>query len=93
MSQENKKHLVDCICKELGISLADLARELQITRSAINDWKRKGVDIPVEHCKYLDTRLKSVFSSISCVEMRPMDWNKYWPELAQQDQTNSKDAA
>ena len=93
MTQEQKKHLVDRICSALGISLAELARELSITRSAINDWKKKNADIPVEHCKYLESRLVAVSSPITCIDMRPSDWEKYWPELTKQGQTNSEEAA
>ena len=35
--------------------------------------------IPAEHCKDIEQ-----FSAgqVTCQEMRPMDWHKYWPELA-----------
>lgn len=85
--------MVDLICSTLGISLAGLARELRITRSAINDWKSKGIDIPAVHCKYLEGRLKQKSSSINCMDMRPNDWQTWWPELAHKEQTDSEKAA
>jgi len=35
--------------------------------------------IPAEHCKSIEQ-----FSAgqVPCQEMRPADWQKYWPELA-----------
>ena len=85
MSMDQKQHLVDRICSSLGVSLAGLARELNITRSAIGDWKKRGIDIPIEHCKYLEGRLKQSSVPITCADMRPNDWHKYWPELAKQE--------
>lgn len=78
MNQEYK-HIVDRICAALGISLADLSRDLKITRSAVNEWKRKNAYIPVEHCKYLENRLRGTSDPLTCIDMRPGDWDKYWP--------------
>jgi len=91
MHQEHKEHLVDRICSALGVSQAELARELKITRSAINDWKKKGTNIPSKHCKYLEGRLIANSSPINCIDMRPSDWIKYWPELAQVEQKKSEE--
>lgn len=35
--------------------------------------------IPAEHCKAIE---KFSEGQVSCMEMRPDDWHKYWPELA-----------
>ncbi|MBS0496111.1 MAG: helix-turn-helix domain-containing protein [Proteobacteria bacterium] len=87
------KHIVDRICLALGVSLAQLARDLGITRSAINDWKSKNVPIPTKHCAFLENRLKNTSDQLTRVDMRPNDWHEIWPELATQEQTESETAA
>ena len=36
--------------------------------------------IPAEHCKAIE---RFTGGAVTCQEMRPHDWHKYWPELAQ----------
>ena len=45
--------------------------------------------IPAEHCKAIEA-----FSdgAVTCQEMRPTDWHKYWPELATQTQPTTQGA-
>jgi DNA-binding transcriptional regulator YdaS (Cro superfamily) len=43
--------------------------------------------IPAEHCKAIEAFSDGV---VTCQEMRPTDWHKYWPELAQ---TTPQDAS
>lgn len=35
--------------------------------------------IPADHCKAIE---KFSGGEVTCIEMRPDDWHKYWPELA-----------
>jgi DNA-binding transcriptional regulator YdaS (Cro superfamily) len=35
--------------------------------------------IPAEHCKAIEQLSGGL---VTCQEMRPNDWQKYWPELA-----------
>jgi DNA-binding transcriptional regulator YdaS (Cro superfamily) len=35
--------------------------------------------IPAEHCKAIEQLSDGL---VTCQEMRPLDWQKYWPELA-----------
>ena len=35
--------------------------------------------IPAEHCKTIESLSGG---EVTCPEMRPLDWHKYWPELA-----------
>jgi len=87
------KHMVDRICGALGITLAQLARDLGITRSAINDWKKKGVHIPSEYCALLENKLKNTSDPLTKIDMRPDDWQKWWPDLATQESAKSEEAA
>lgn len=77
--------MVDRVCIALGISLAALARELNLSRSAINDWKNRKADIPSEHCKKIVAMLEGTSDPLTCMDLRPNDWHVWWPELSQQD--------
>jgi DNA-binding transcriptional regulator YdaS (Cro superfamily) len=39
--------------------------------------------IPAEHCKTIESLTGG---EVTCPEMRPLDWHKYWPELTAQAQ-------
>ena len=43
--------------------------------------------IPAEHCKAIEEFSEG---QVSCREMRPTDWHKYWPELAKVVQVTAK---
>jgi DNA-binding transcriptional regulator YdaS (Cro superfamily) len=45
--------------------------------------------IPAEHCKAIEAFSDGV---VTCQEMRPTDWHKYWPELATQSQAAEQGA-
>lgn len=55
-----------------------LAELLDVKRSAIGNWKVRG--IPAEHCQAI-VRLTS--GAVRLQELRPNDWAAYWPELAE----------
>jgi len=83
------QHMVDRIASALGTSLAGLARELKVTRSAINDWKARGADIPTQHCKTIVAMLAETSDPLTCIDLRPNDWHIWWPELAQQEKSQA----
>lgn len=62
-----------------GRSLA-VAQVLGVTPPVVSDWVTGKKAIPAEHCK---TIYALTDGSVTCQEMRPNDWQKYWPELAQ----------
>lgn len=55
--------------------LADL---LGVSVAAIGNWKVRGV--PVEHCFAIEQATKG---AVTRKDLRPDDWQKYWPELDQ----------
>ena len=58
---------------------AELARHLSVTVGAIGNWKARGV--PIEYCPDIE-RLTA--RKVSRQDLRPDDWQRIWPELADQ---------
>lgn len=67
---------------ERGRAVA-VARALDIAQSFVSKMANGEKDIPAEHCKAIE---KLTGGEVTCREMRPMDWHKYWPELTAQAQ-------
>jgi len=82
---------VERIVSALKITKKELADRFDISKGAVNSWGIEG--IPSEYCATIEGWLKETSDPLSRIDMRPDDWHKWWPELAQQDQTNTKDAA
>ena len=70
--------LNDWMNKERGRSLA-VARVLGVTPPVVSDWSQGKKAIPAQHCKAI---VQFTAGEVTCQEMRPTDWQKYWPELA-----------
>ena len=68
----------DWINKERGRSLA-VARVLGVSPPVVSDWSLGKKAIPAQHCKAI---VAFTAGEVTCQEMRPTDWQKYWPELA-----------
>lgn len=64
--------------KQRGRSMA-IARLLDVTQPVVSDWVKGKKSIPAHHCKAIE---KFSGGEVTCIEMRPDDWHKYWPELA-----------
>jgi DNA-binding transcriptional regulator YdaS (Cro superfamily) len=64
--------------------LADL---LGVSVAAIGNWKVRGV--PVEHCFAIEQATKG---EVTRKDLRPDDWLKIWPELAQATATTAQAA-
>jgi len=58
-------------------SQAALAGLCGVSKGAITQWKATGA-IPAKHCKTIAAQ-----AGADCRELRPNDWQKFWPELAQ----------
>lgn len=58
---------------------ANLADRLGVTPSAIGNWKKRGV--PLEYCTAIE-RLTG--AQVTRRDLRPADWQDFWPELANQ---------
>lgn len=67
---------MDTACALLG-GRVKLAEKLGVERTAIGNWKTRG--IPAEHCQEI---LRLTSGRVTLQQMRPNDWHKYWPELA-----------
>lgn len=59
---------------------ARLAARLSVKPSAVGNWKVRGV--PIEHCPAIE-RLTA--GQVTRRDLRPDDWARIWPELAEQD--------
>lgn len=79
--------IIDRVVHALNITKSELARKLNISKSAINFWRIHG--IPSEHCSTLELWLKDTKDPLTRIDMRPDDWHKWWPELEQQDSKES----
>lgn len=57
-----------------------LARFIDVPPSFVSKIVAGEKAIPAEHCKAIEAFTNG---AVTCQEMRPTDWHKYWPELAQ----------
>lgn len=69
----------DWVNMQRGRSLA-VARHLGVTPPVVSDWCTGQKSIAAIHCKAIEN---FTGGAVTCQEMRPNDWHKYWPELAQ----------
>lgn len=58
-----------------------LAEAIGVPQSFVSKMVNGEKAIPAEHCKSIE---RITAGAVTCEEMRPHDWHKYWPELAQQ---------
>ena len=69
---------------DLAISLVGgqvrLAESLGVRQQTVSYWRKAGV--PVEHCAAIE-RLTG--GRVTRRDLRPEDWARIWPELAEQD--------
>ena len=75
-------NLKNWIEAERGRAMA-LAKAIDVSQAFVSNIVNGDKAIPAEHCKAIEA-----FSdgAVTCQEMRPNDWHKYWPELATQSQ-------
>lgn len=57
-----------------------LAKAIEVPPSFVSKMVNGEKAIPAEHCKAIE---QFTGGAVTCQEMRPNDWHKYWPELAQ----------
>ena len=74
--------------QERGRAMA-LSRFIDVPPSFVSKMVSGEKAIPAEHCKTIE-----VFSGgvVTCQEMRPNDWQKYWPELPPPPATSAQAA-
>lgn len=68
---------------------AAVAKTLGITQPVVSDWVTGKKSIPAERCKAIERMSGGL---VTCKEMRPFDWHKYWPELAELPATQAQAA-
>lgn len=64
--------------RKVGGSLSELARDIGVSRATLNQWKKRG-EVPVRYCVQIEQLSNG---AISRKDLRPKDWQLYWPELA-----------
>lgn len=57
-----------------------MAKALDVGQPVVSNWRRRGSTIPAEHCSTIE-RLTG--GAVTRNALRPDDWKKIWPELAQ----------
>lgn len=58
---------------------AEMARSLRLPAPCVNDWVIGKRPVPPKHCQAIE-RLTS--GQVTRKDLRPNDWQNYWPELA-----------
>lgn len=56
-----------------------LSRFIDVPPSFVSKMVSGEKAIPAEHCKAIES---FTGGEVTCQDMRPNDWHKYWPELA-----------
>lgn len=69
----------DWVNGQRGRSLA-IAQALGVTPPVVSDWVTGKKGIPLERCVQIERATEGV---VSRKELRPDDWQNFWPELAQ----------
>lgn len=79
------KHPIEQAAEIAGSEKA-LADWLGVTKAAVWQWKQDGRQTPVRHCQEIERRTAGV---VTCRDLRPKDWQLFWP-LATQSQTTQE---
>jgi len=72
------EYLINRITAALNITQAELGRRLKASKSAVNNWRITG--IPSEYCKDIELMLVNTTDPMTCKDLRPDDWFKWWPD-------------
>ena len=70
----------DWVKGERGRSLA-VAQAVGVSPPVVSDWVVGKKAIAAEHCKTIE---RFTGGEVTCRDMRPHDWHKYWPEQVMQ---------
>lgn len=69
---------------------AGLARKLAVSPSLVSQWRNGTRPIPFERCPQIEAVTDGL---VTRKDLCPDNWIELWPELAQQSQTNTEEAA
>ena len=80
-SQEIKEKLeiVLRVFDEIGMSQVAIAKKINRSKQTVNKWQYHG--IPPKYCPCVEELLKQNGSNITRKDIRPVDWELFWPEL------------
>ncbi|NQW92666.1 MAG: helix-turn-helix domain-containing protein [Polaromonas sp.] len=65
-----------------------LAKAIGLGQSAVANWLKRGGLVPVEYCASIEIAFSG---AVTRKDLRPDDWEMYWPELAASESANSDD--
>lgn len=74
---------------ERGRAMA-LAKAIDVPPSFVSKMMSGEKPIPAEHCRAINAFTDG---AVTIQEMRPLDWHKFWPELAQAPAESAQPAA
>ncbi len=58
-----------------------IAKAIDVPPSFVSKMVNGEKAVPAQHCKAI---CKLTDGLVTCQELRPLDWHKYWPELSEQ---------
>lgn len=65
--------------REDSLSAAELARQIEASPAFIYQWQRKLRPVPVRYCCAIE---RATAGAVTRKDLRPDDWQMYWPDLA-----------
>lgn len=70
--------------------VSSLAGKLGVSQSAVSNWRARGTLLEPEHCTAIE-RLTAM--QVRRWHLRPTDWHRIWPELAEHPDAPAQPAA
>lgn len=58
--------------------VTELARRIGVVQGAVSNWRKRGADVPPEHCAPIEA---ATDGAVKRWQLRPKDWHRIWPEL------------
>jgi DNA-binding transcriptional regulator YdaS (Cro superfamily) len=78
----------DWVNEQRGRSLA-IAQALGVTPPVVSDWVCGKKGIPWERCTAIE---RATGGAVTRKDLRPLDWQDHWPELAQTNTQSNQTA-
>ena len=66
-------------CESVG-SQAGLAKAIEVAPAIVHQWRSGTRPVPVQHCLAIE---RATAGTVTRRYLRPDDWQKIWPELAE----------
>lgn len=88
MANNAAMKITEWVKQERGRNLA-IAQLVGVTPPVVSDWCTGKKAIAAEHCKAIE---RFTDGEVTVQDMRPLDWHKYWPELAQANASTAQAA-